>query len=155
MTATLAHRGPDGEGIRSFAANGRPPASLGHRRLAIIDPDPRSAQPMQYADGRYWLTYNGELYNYRELRDGLRRDGFSFRTESDSEVLLAMYARDGADALLKLNGIFAFAIWDAGRGELFLARDRLTASSISRRRSSRFCRRSRPRRSGATRSPTT
>jgi asparagine synthase (glutamine-hydrolysing) len=125
MTDVLAHRGPDGEGVVCFAGNGVAPASLGHRRLAIIDPDPRSAQPMAYADGRYWITYNGELYNYRELRDELRRDGFDFRTESDTEVLLAMYARDGAEALQRLNGIFAFAIWDAERGELFLARDRL------------------------------
>jgi asparagine synthase (glutamine-hydrolysing) len=125
MADVIAHRGPDDHGVRSFAADGRLPASLGHRRLAIIDPDPRSAQPMPYADDRYWLTYNGELYNYRELREGLRRDGFTFRTESDSEVLLAMYARDGAGALPQLNGIFAFAIWDAERGELFMARDRL------------------------------
>ena len=125
MTEALAHRGPDGDGVRCFPGNGRLPASLGHRRLAIIDPDPRSAQPMSSADGRYWITYNGELYNYRELRDELRRDGLEFRTESDTEVLLAMYARHGSDALRRLNGMFAFGIWDAERGELFLARDRL------------------------------
>src|SRR5688572_12414007 len=105
MTDVIAHRGPDGDGVRCFDANGSAPASLGHRRLAIIDLDPRSAQPMSYANDRYWITYNGELYNYRELRDELRGDGFSFRTESDTEVLLAMYARDGADALTRLNGI--------------------------------------------------
>ena len=80
---------------------------------------------MSYADGRYWITYNGEVYNYRELREDLRREGFSFRTESDTEVVLGMYVREGAEALRHLNGIFAFAIWDAERGELFLARDRL------------------------------
>src|SRR5262245_28952881 len=125
MTDVIAHRGPDGGGTRVFASNGRPPASLGHRRLAIIDPDPRSAQPMSSSDGRYWITYNGELNNFRALRDELRRDGFEFRTESDTEVLLAAYARDGAAALRRLNGIFAFAVWDADRGELFMARDRL------------------------------
>src|SRR3954470_13234132 len=119
MTEVLAHRGPDGDGVMCFSSNGRPAGSLGHRRLAIIDPDPRSAQPMSYADGRYWITYNGELYNYRELRDRLRRDGFAFRTECDTEVLLALYARDRAAALQQLNGIFAFAIWDTHRGELF------------------------------------
>src|SRR5215204_4279845 len=102
MSDVLAHRGPDGEGLKCFDGNGHLPASLGHRRLAIIDPDPRSAQPMSYAEGRYWITYNGELYNYRELRRDLRRDGFLFRTESDTEVLLAMYARDGAGALRSL-----------------------------------------------------
>src|SRR4051812_33690914 len=125
MSDAIAHRGPDGEGMQCFNGDGCVPASLGHRRLAIIDPEPRSAQPMSYANERYWITYNGEIYNYRELRDELRADGFEFRTESDTEVLLAMYARSGADSLLRLNGIFAFAIWDRGRNELFLARDRL------------------------------
>ncbi len=126
MTRTIAHRGPDGEGIRVFAgADDGPPASLGHRRLAIIDTSERGAQPMSYADGRYWITYNGELYNFRELRAGLERDGFSFRSDSDTEVLLALYARDGEAMLDRLNGIYAFAIWDDARKELFLVRDRL------------------------------
>jgi asparagine synthase (glutamine-hydrolysing) len=126
MTRLLAHRGPDGEGIRVFpASGGRPPATLGHRRLSIIDPSPRGAQPMAWADGRYWITYNGELYNFRKLRADLEREGTRFRTECDTEVLIAMYARYGSDCLHHLNGIFAFAIWDVDRGELFLARDRL------------------------------
>lgn len=126
MTRTIAHRGPDGEGTHVFAgADDGPPASLGHRRLAIIDTSERGAQPMSYADGRYWITYNGELYNFRELRAGLERDGFSFRSDSDTEVLLALYARDGDAMLARLNGIYAFAIWDDQRKELFLARDRL------------------------------
>jgi asparagine synthase (glutamine-hydrolysing) len=126
MTATLAHRGPDGSGERLFEArDGRPAAALGHRRLSIIDTSERGAQPMPYANGRYWITYNGELYNYRELREGLLADGFRFESESDTEVLLALYARDGAASLDRLNGIFAFAIWDDERGEVFLARDRL------------------------------
>ncbi|MDE3070538.1 MAG: asparagine synthase (glutamine-hydrolyzing), partial [Acidobacteriota bacterium] len=126
MTALMAHRGPDGEGVRTFpSVDGRPPAALGHRRLSIIDPSERGAQPMSYAEGRYWITYNGELYNYRELRRELAREGFPFSTETDTEVLLAMYARYGEEMLARLNGMFAFAIWDAQDARLFLARDRL------------------------------
>lgn len=126
MNAVQAHRGPDGEGIELFAPeNGRIPAALGHRRLSIIDLSDRGAQPMSYGNGRYWITYNGELYNFRELRAGLEAEGFRFQSDCDTEVLLAMYARYGDAMLGRLNGIFAFAIWDAERGELFLARDRL------------------------------
>jgi asparagine synthase (glutamine-hydrolysing) len=126
MTRTLAHRGPDGEGVRCFdPVDGGPPAALGHRRLTIIDPTPRGAQPMSYADGRYWITYNGELYNFRELREGLEADGYRFASDCDTEVLLALYVRDGEGMLELTNGIFAFAIWDTVRRRLFLARDRL------------------------------
>jgi asparagine synthase (glutamine-hydrolysing) len=126
MTRLLAHRGPDGEGIKTFAADGRrPPAALGHRRLSIIDPTPRGAQPMSWADDRYWITYNGELYNFRALRADLERQGTRFRTDCDTEVLLAMFGRYGPGSLQYLNGIFALAIWDSEQGELFLARDRL------------------------------
>jgi asparagine synthase (glutamine-hydrolysing) len=126
MMELLAHRGPDGEGVRSFPATAdSPPAVLGHRRLSIIDPTPRGAQPMAYADGRLWITYNGELYNFRELRAELERDGFHFSSDCDTEVVLAMYARHGSAMLGRLNGIFAFAIWDSDRRELFVARDRL------------------------------
>ena len=110
MNAVQAHRGPDGEGIELFAPeNGRIPAALGHRRLSIIDLSDRGAQPMSYADGRYWITYNGELYNFRELRAGLEAEGFRFRSSCDTEVLLAMYARYGDAMLGRLNGIFALA----------------------------------------------
>src|SRR5436305_13306297 len=88
MTRRIAHRGPDGEGVRTFAdGNGGMPAALGHRRLAIIDPSPRGAQPMSYAGGRYWITYNGELYNFRTLRSDLERDGFRFDSDCDTEVM--------------------------------------------------------------------
>src|SRR4051794_5346410 len=91
MASLMSHRGPDGEGVRSFPArDGRPPASLGHRRLSIIDPSERGAQPMASRDGRYWITYNGELYNFRELRRELEADGFQFDSDCDTEVLLAM-----------------------------------------------------------------
>ena len=127
MTATMVHRGPDGGGVELFeASGGRPPAAFGHRRLSIIDPTDRGRQPMAWGtERRYWITYNGELYNYRELRAELRAGGFSFVSDCDTEVLLGMYVRYGRGMLRRLNGIFAFAIWDAVRGELFLARDRL------------------------------
>ena len=126
MTRTLAHRGPDGEGIRHFPpGDSTPRAALGHRRLSIIDPTDRGAQPMADESGRYWITYNGELYNFRELREELRAEGRRFVSDCDTEVLLAMYARHGEAMLTRLNGIFAFAIWDARLGRLFLARDRL------------------------------
>jgi len=91
MATRLEHRGPDGHRARSFpSTDGELPASLGHRRLSIIDPGPRGAQPMGSSDGRYWITYNGEIYNFRELRAGLEREGRRFRSACDTEVVLAM-----------------------------------------------------------------
>src|SRR5205807_1932509 len=113
---------PDGRGVRLFP--GSPPAGLGHRRLAIIDPTPAGAQPMSFAD-RWWLTYNGELYNFRELRRELEATGERFATDCDTEVLLRMFAVHGPAMLPRLNGIFAFAIWDDLEKRLFVARDRL------------------------------
>src|SRR5215210_2915021 len=111
MADTMAHRGPDGDGVTCLPAHeGGTPVALGHRRLSIIDPTPRGAQPMSYADGRYWITYNGELYNFPKLKDELERDGFVFTTTCDTEVVLAMYARYGPEMLERLNGIFALAI---------------------------------------------
>jgi len=97
---------------------------LGHRRLSIIDLSDRGRQPMSYADGRYWLTFNGEIYNYIELREALRGLGYSFTTETDGEVLLAAYAAWGPDCQLRFNGMWAFAIWDDKEKRLFLSRDR-------------------------------
>jgi asparagine synthase (glutamine-hydrolysing) len=126
MADTMVHRGPDGDGVICLPAQeGGTPAALGHRRLSIIDPTPRGAQPMSYSDGRYWITYNGELYNFRALRRELERDGLQFASDCDTEVVLALYARYGVEMLSKMNGIFAFAIWDTMKSELFLARDRL------------------------------
>ena len=122
MTESMAHRGPDGAGIKLF--DGTLPAGLGHRRLAIIDPSPAGAQPMSYAD-RWWMTYNGELYNFRKLRHELELRGERFDTECDTEVLLRMFVVNGPSMLERLNGIFAFAIWDDRDKRLFLARDRL------------------------------
>jgi asparagine synthase (glutamine-hydrolysing) len=116
----MAARGPDGDGAW-FSANGR--LGLAHRRLAIIDLSDRGAQPMQSQDGRYVISFNGEIYNYRALRDELERDGVVFVSGSDTEVILQLYARIGASMLGRLRGMFAISIWDATEGRLFLARD--------------------------------
>lgn len=115
----MKHRGPDGDGI--YRADG---VALAHRRLAIIDLA-GGCQPMPYADGRYTITFNGEIYNYRELRAELSALGYVFATSSDTEVILAAYAAWGVGSFPRLNGIFAFAIWDAAQQELILARDHL------------------------------
>jgi len=119
MTDTIAHRGPDGEGI--FVDG---PIGLGHRRLAILDLSDAAAQPMQTPDGRYTLSYNGEIYNYRELKKELEDLGHPFRSASDTEVVLAAYAHWGKACVKRFNGMFAFALWDARKQQLFLARDR-------------------------------
>ena len=119
----VRHRGPDGQGWKVFESP-MGPVSLGHRRLAIIDLDARANQPMASADGRYWLTYNGEIYNYLELREELARQGVVFVTQSDSEVLLQAYVTWGEAALDRLRGMFAFVIYDRERQRLFAARDR-------------------------------
>lgn len=119
MTGTLAHRGPDGEG---FHVDG--PVGLGHRRLAIIDLA-TGAQPMASDDQAVWITFNGEVYNFRELRAELEGRGYVFRTTSDTEVILRAYEAYGIECLGKLRGMFAFAIWDGRRRRLLLARDRV------------------------------
>ena len=122
MNRSMAHRGPDAAGtLHDPAAR----LGLAHRRLSIIDLSERGRQPMADATGRVWISYNGELYNYRELRRELVQDGYAFRSESDTEVLLNLYLRDGAKMLARLNGIFAFAIWDTRSRELLVARDPL------------------------------
>jgi asparagine synthase (glutamine-hydrolysing) len=122
MTAALAHRGPDGEGY--FHAPGPGGASLGHRRLAVIDLL-GGREPMTSADGRWTIVFNGEIYNFRELRWELKSFGVAFRTKSDTEVLLEAWAHWGEQALERLRGMFAFAIWDARDHVLWLVRDRL------------------------------
>ena len=117
-TGRIAHRGPDDEG---FYAD--PDVALGFQRLAIIDLSPGGHQPMQSADGRFWMVYNGEIYNYLELAQELRDQGVTLRTSSDSEVLIETYARVGKDVVHRLRGMFAFAIWDTWTRELFCARD--------------------------------
>ncbi len=121
FTHSLAHRGPDGFGIERF-----PEARLwlGHRRLATTSFSLRARQPMSYADGRYWLTFDGAIYNHAALREELRGLGHRFRSGTDSEVVLAAYAQWGRDCLLRFIGMWAFAIWDARDRQLFLCRDR-------------------------------
>jgi asparagine synthase (glutamine-hydrolysing) len=119
----VAHRGPDGAGWREFnSAAG--PVALGHRRLAILDLSDAGLQPMPDASGRFHLVFNGEIYNYLELRDELRRKGRTFSTDTDSEVLLAAYAEWGEACLERLRGMWAFLIWDGRDERLFAARDR-------------------------------
>ncbi len=120
----IAHRGPDGEGTADIAA-GPTRAVLGHRRLAIIDLSPGGAQPMTSADGRFTIVFNGEIFNYQEIRGELERQGVVFRSHSDTEVLLEAYTRRGPAIFAGLNGMFGLAIVDRETGELVLARDHL------------------------------
>lgn len=119
MTDAIAHRGPDGEGL--FIENG---VGLGHRRLAIIDLSDAGHQPMESADGRFVISYNGEIYNYRELRAELQTLGYRFHSRTDTEVVLYGFAHWREEAFEKFNGMFAVAIWDRLKRSLFLARDR-------------------------------
>jgi asparagine synthase (glutamine-hydrolysing) len=141
MTHRVAHRGPDGFGFayafldetsrpEVIHNENRPPrcprpvVGLGNRRLAIFDLSDRGNQPMQIADGAYSVTYNGEIYNHREIRVELERKGHLFRTCSDTEVLLKAYQEWGSECLLRFNGMWSFAIWDQRKQTLFCARDR-------------------------------
>ena len=119
MTRSLAHRGPDADG---FYTEGR--ARLGHRRLSVID-IAGSPQPMTSPDGRVAVIFNGEIYNFRQLRDELARGGWNFRSAGDTETLLAGWAKWGEDVVTHLRGMFAFALWDADTQTLFAARDHL------------------------------
>lgn len=127
MNTCMKHRGPDDEGV---AVSGK--MALGHRRLSIIDLSAAGHQPMESSDGRYLIIYNGELYNFKELKFELQRvvsgsndKAYIFKTNTDTEVIIAAYARWGAACLKRFNGMFAFSIWDREKEELFIARDRL------------------------------
>jgi asparagine synthase (glutamine-hydrolysing) len=118
---SLAHRGPDGSDIYiDPIAN----IGLGHRRLAIIDTSDGGRQPMSYADERYWIVFNGEMYNFLELKSELAQLGYRFITESDTEVILTAFHHWGEDCQLKFNGMWALAIWDSAERRLFVSRDR-------------------------------
>ena len=121
MRDTMRHRGPDDTGVW-LSSDGR--IGLGHRRLAIIDLSPGGHQPMSDISGQFWITYNGEIYNYQELRRELEARGHRFRTASDTEVILESYQAWGVDCLSHLNGMFAFCLYDGATRRLFLARDR-------------------------------
>jgi asparagine synthase (glutamine-hydrolysing) len=119
----VSHRGPDDFGTASFATPvGR--LELANWRLRILDLSPLGHQPMSYAGGRFWVVYNGEIYNYKELRAELEAKGHRFRSECDTEVLLASYAQWGESCLRRFNGMFAFCLWDNASRKLFVARDR-------------------------------
>lgn len=120
MTNTLVHRGPDDSGVHVEDHVG-----LGHRRLSILDLSELGHQPMASADGHLWVTYNGEIYNYRSVRDDLKAKGYHFKSNCDTEVLLALYQEYGEGCLEHVRGMFAFAIWDKQKQNLFLARDRI------------------------------
>ena len=124
--AGLAHRGPDDSGWQVIRQSGPQPTSifLGNRRLAILDLSPAGHQPMQDRDTGNWIVYNGEIYNFREIRSELESQGVGFNSHSDTEVILKAYGKWGARCLDHFRGMFAFAIWDAREQELFLARDR-------------------------------
>ncbi len=116
----MTHRGPDGSGLWTSKDQR---VGLGHRRLAIIDLSAAGEQPMATEDGAFVVVFNGEIYNYRELRRELETAGYRFRSQTDTEVLLHLYARMGSEMVGPLRGMFAFAIWDSRKGGLFLARD--------------------------------
>jgi len=119
MNKILSHRGPDDEGTYFDDFIG-----LGHRRLSIIDLSKAGHQPMPDDSKRYWIVFNGEVYNYLEIREELIKDGFKFHSNTDTEVVLKSYIKWGKDCLKKFNGMWAFAIWDGEKKELFCARDR-------------------------------
>jgi asparagine synthase (glutamine-hydrolysing) len=119
MSGRIRHRGPDGSGTHVDG-----PVGLAHRRLAIIDLSDAAEQPMRNEDGTLWLVFNGEIYNYLELRAELAGKGHSFRSDGDTEVILHAYEEWGRDCLARFNGMWAFALWDSRKHELFCARDR-------------------------------
>ena len=120
MCMAMVHRGPDDMGTW---VDPKARVGLGHRRLSIIDLSPAGHQPMTNEDQTVWISYNGEIYNFQELRERLIARGHTFRSRSDTEVLVHLYEEHGLDCLQQLNGIFALAIWDSARRQLLLARD--------------------------------
>ena len=127
MTRAIAHRGPDAEGFLRLPRDGEasgPGVGLGHRRLAIIDLSPSGAQPMTNEDETLWIILNGEIYNYRALRPELEARGHPLKSQSDTEVILHLYEELGERCVERLDGMFAFALWDTRRRRLLLARDR-------------------------------
>src|SRR5271169_16184 len=119
MLDTIRHRGPDDEGVYTA-----PQVGLGHRRLSIIDLS-TGHQPLSNEDGTVWIVFNGEIYNYQELRNDLQSRGHRFKTKTDTEVIVHLYEEFGEACVEKLRGMFGFAIWDERKRTLFLARDRV------------------------------
>jgi asparagine synthase (glutamine-hydrolysing) len=124
MRDTMVHRGPDDAGAAAWAA-GDGSVALGHRRLSIVDLSPAGHNPMPNEDQTVWITFNGEIYNHRALRSELEAKGHRYRSQTDTETIIHLYEEEGPRCVERLHGMFAIAIWDARRQELFLARDRL------------------------------
>lgn len=122
MRDSMIHRGPDDAGLYT-STNGK--IGLGHRRLSIIDLSPRAKQPMSNEDGTIWIVFNGEIYNYKSLRIGLKQKGHIFKSDSDTEVIIHLYEEKSIDCVHDLEGMFAFALWDEKEEKLFLVRDRI------------------------------
>src|SRR5438876_1344896 len=120
MRDEMRHRGPDDEGLWTGDS-----VTLGHRRLSIVDLSPAGHQPMSNEDGSVWLVFNGEIYNYVELSSALRARGHTFRSATDSEVIIHLYEEAGPRCLQSLNGMFAFVLWDSRARTMFAARDRI------------------------------
>ncbi len=129
MEGVLHHRGPDGCGSNLLLKDDTDAlgtrAWFGHKRLSILDLSAAAQQPMCNEDGTIWLTYNGEIYNYRELRCELKAKGHRFRSDSDTEVVIHLYEEEGLEAVKRFNGMFAFGLWDKKRERLWLCRDRV------------------------------
>ncbi len=118
----MIHRGPDGSGVKWFHESN---SGLAHNRLSIIDLSEAASQPMHSEDKRYWIVYNGEIYNFKDIRKELLKKGYKFYSESDTEVILNAYIEWGEQCLQKFNGMFSFAIYNTLEKRLFLARDRI------------------------------
>jgi asparagine synthase (glutamine-hydrolysing) len=130
MCSVISYRGPDDTGIyipkvSEHGARLDPIVGLGHRRLSIIDLSDAGRQPMSNEDGKIWITYNGEIYNYREIASELENKGHRFKSDTDTEVILHLYEEEGTEAVNRLNGMFAFALWDENLKRLWLCRDRI------------------------------
>ena len=123
MTDALIHRGPDSRGLE-FSSESKYNIAFGHRRLSIIDLDASSNQPMFYNSKEYWIVYNGEVYNYKQIKKELLDLGYKFDTNSDTEVVLKSYVEWGVKAIDKFIGMFAFSVFDKKKERLFLFRDR-------------------------------
>jgi len=146
MTHMIRYRGPDGYGFAYVSphegteiihnedrrpVNPTPVVGLGNRRLAILDTSAAGDQPMQTDDGRFCITFNGEIYNYEEIRHELKQTGYRFQTKTDTEVILRSYQQWGPECLHHFNGMWAFALWDETRQRLFCARDRFWVKPFS------------------------
>ena len=122
MREAMVHRGPDDSGLW---INGDGTVGLAHRRLSIIDLSEAGRQPMSDRNEDVWITFNGEIYNFQEIREELKKRGYRFKSQTDTEVIINAYKEWGTDCLQKFNGMFAFGIYDEGKESIFLARDRV------------------------------